>query len=228
MSVYLLSPYRYVFPHPLVAEEYGIVAIDGDLAVERLMLAYAFGIFPWYNEYEPILWWFPDPRCVLFPDDLKVSKSLRSLLRKKRFEVTLNTCFRDVITQCSTIPRKGQEGTWLHPEMIVAYTLLHKAGMAHSVEVWQEGELVGGLYGVALGRIFFGESMFSAEDNASKVALVELVDILKRNNFALIDCQQDTPHMRSLGARVISAADFYWNIRKNLPEILRSDFPHIR
>jgi leucyl/phenylalanyl-tRNA--protein transferase len=209
MPIYQLPDRLPVFPHPLAAHESGVLAIGGDLTPDRLRLAYAYGIFPWYNEEQPLLWWFPDPRCVLFPDKLKVSKSLRSKLQKEEFSVTLDQCFDRVIMRCREIPRKDQEGTWIHPEIAVAYMELHRVGLAHSVEVWQDGDLCGGLYGVSLGRIFFGESMFSDASDASKVALFHLVSLLKQRGFTLIDCQQDTPHLRSLGAELISAPEFY-------------------
>lgn len=215
MPVYRLHPELELFPHPLLADPSGIVAVMGELSASRLLNAYRHGIFPWFSENEPILWWFPDPRCILLPENLRVSKSMRSVIRNKGFEVTINQEFSQVIEKCKDIPRVGQDGTWLDDDMIRAYTELHKAGYAHSVEVWLDGELVGGLYGIALGKIFFGESMFSNVSNASKVALIHLVEKLRSYDFQMIDCQQDTDHMRSLGATVIPAAEFYDAIREN-------------
>ncbi len=204
------------FPHPLLADQSGILCVGGDLNPKRLILAYSHGIFPWYSEGDPIIWWFPDPRCVLFPDKLKVAKSMRPLFNQKRFRVTYDERFSEVIDQCSKLERKDQEGTWLTDEMISAYKTLHNGGIAHSVEVWQGEKLVGGLYGIALGKIFFGESMFSLEKNASKFGFITLVNHLITRGYVLIDCQQDTPHMRSLGAELLSADEFYQYCENNL------------
>ncbi len=185
----------------------GLLAVGGDLSVERLLAAYRRGIFPWYSEEQPILWWSPDPRSVLFPDKLHVSRSLRRTLRQGRFEVTLDREFAAVIQACSE-PRPGQPGTWITGEMQEAYLGLHQAGHAHSVETWLDGKLVGGLYGVAIGRVFFGESMFSRVSDASKVAFVYLVRHLQQHGFELIDCQIQTPHLDSLGAELIPRSRF--------------------
>jgi leucyl/phenylalanyl-tRNA--protein transferase len=185
----------------------GLLCAGGDLSPGRLVAAYARGIFPWFSEAEPILWWSPDPRMVLFPEDLKVSRSLRKRVDHGTYELTVDTAFRRVMQECAR-PRSGQSGTWIVPDMIDAYTRLHEAGLAHSVEAWREGRLVGGLYGVALGRVFYGESMFSRSPDASKVALVELVRRLREKRFRLIDCQQATTHLASLGAREIPRARF--------------------
>lgn len=215
MPAFLLHPEFPVFPHPLITDEPGILAVGGDLTPERLVNAYRFGIFPWYSEFEPVMWWFPDPRCILYPSQLKVSKSMRSVLRNGGFKVTYNCAFATVIRQCASVPRPGQAGTWLTEKMIGAYIELHNMGYAHSAEVWKSNKLVGGLYGISLGRIFFGESMFSKESNASKAGFIHLVRELKRRDFRLIDCQQDTPHLRSLGATTIPAKEFYAAIREN-------------
>ena len=185
----------------------GLLCAGGDLSPERLVAAYSRGIFPWFSEGEPILWWSPDPRMVLFPGELKVSRSLRKRVEHGAYQLTADTAFRRVMEECAR-PRRGQSGTWIVPEMIAAYTALHARGLAHSVEAWREGRLVGGLYGVALGRVFFGESMFSRSPDASKVALVELVRRLRGKAFRLIDCQQATAHLASLGAREIPRARF--------------------
>jgi len=204
------------FPDPYNAPGDYPLAIGGDLSPERLIFAYSLGIFPWYSEDEPILWWSPDPRMVLFPDELKISRSLKKVLKNKGFEVRFNTAFEDVIKNCATVKRKGQDGTWLTPEMIEAYIKLHKLGFAHSVETYLEGKLVGGLYGVAIGGVFFGESMFHKVSDASKVAFVHLVKRLKEKNFDIIDCQQSTPHMARFGAREIPRKEFLDIISKSI------------
>lgn len=185
----------------------GLLAIGGDLSPQRLIEAYRNGIFPWFNEDEPIFWWSPDPRMVLFPEELKISRSLRKTLHKDHYQIRADTAFTQVMHACAA-PRKGQSGSWIHPEMIAAYTTLHNMGLAHSVETWIDGELVGGLYGVALGKVFFGESMFSRSTDASKIAFVHLVKQLQYWEFGLIDCQVKTHHLASLGAREIPRASF--------------------
>ncbi len=196
------------FPPPELAEPDGLLAIGGDLSPRRLLKAYRLGIFPWYAPGTPILWWSPDPRLVLFPDELKISHSLRRVLKKGHFHVTFDKTFRAVIEACALVRvRKGEE-TWLVPEMIEAYDRLHRMGTAHSVETWLDGKLVGGLYGVAMGRVFFGESMFSLVSDASKVALVHLVERLKAFDFAFIDCQVTTGHLKRMGAREIPRSEF--------------------
>jgi leucyl/phenylalanyl-tRNA--protein transferase len=198
---FLLKTSDYRFPPVEFASPEGLLAVGGDLRVERLLEGYRHGIFPWYNEGQPILWWSPDPRAVLFPKKLGISRSLRKTLRREVFDVTFDTRFRDVMQACAE-PREQHPrgGTWITAEMTEAYVRLHERGYAHSVETWQDGELVGGLYGVALGGIFFGESMFSRRSDASKVALAWLTRHLDAWNFLLIDCQLPTPHLASLGA----------------------------
>ena len=196
------------FPDVTEADRDGILAVGGDLSPERLLLAYQSGIFPWFDSDEPILWWAPPRRMVLFPDELVVSKSMRSILRKEIFTVTFNKDFRGVISNCSQIRRNGQRGTWITSEMIEAYVKLHELGFAKSVEVWQNNELVGGLYGIDLGHVFCGESMFSKVSNASKVAFITLVENLKIRKYKLIDCQVHNDHLESLGAREIERAEF--------------------
>ena len=193
----------------------GLLCAGGDLSPARVIDAYSHGIFPWFSEGDPILWWSPDPRMVLFPDELRISHSLRKTLARGTFDTRVDTAFRDVIGACAA-PRHGQSGTWILPEMVAAYTALHEAGFAHSVESWRDGELVGGLYGVALGRVFFGESMFSREPDASKVALVRLVERLRLHGADLIDCQQATPHLASLGAREIGRAEFAKRVQDSI------------
>jgi leucyl/phenylalanyl-tRNA--protein transferase len=197
------------FPPAELASPEGLLAVGGDLRAERLLEAYRHGIFPWYNPGQPILWWSPDPRAVLFPAKLRVSRSLGKTLRRKRFEVTLDSAFRDVMLHCAE-PRDDRpgHGTWITPEMIEAYCVLHQRGLAHSVESWLDGKLVGGLYGVALGSVFFGESMFSRETDASKVAFVQLVRQLELWSFALVDCQLPSAHLSSLGAEEIRRREF--------------------
>jgi leucyl/phenylalanyl-tRNA--protein transferase len=185
----------------------GLLCAGADLSVDRLLDAYRRGIFPWYSGREPILWWSPDPRMVLFCDELKVARSLAKNIRNKGFDVRVDTAFQKVIKACAG-PRKGESGTWIGKDMQAAYLALHRAGHAHSYETWRDGQLVGGLYGVAIGRMFYGESMFSSETDASKVALVGLVEDLRRRGMPLIDCQQRTPLLASLGAREIPRRDF--------------------
>ena len=220
MPVYRLPESSDIFPHPFEADPSGISAVGGELSTRRLLTAYLHGIFPWFSEHEPPIWWFPDPRCVLFPADLKVSKSMRSVLRNGGFRTTFNSGFIEVIRACQKTPRRDQEGTWLTEEMVDAYCELHRLGYAHSVEVWLNGELVGGLYGIGLGKIFFGESMFTHVSNASKVSFIRLVQALEAIGVRLVDCQQDTPHLRSLGAVTISSEEFYGYIRQNLRDYL--------
>ena len=203
-------------PSADLAEVDGLLAIGGDLSSERLLNAYQMGIFPWYNEGEEILWWSPDPRSVLFPDELKISKSMKQVLRKKAFEVRFNTCFEKVIRACKESKRKEQEGTWITEKMLTAYIRLHDLGYAHSVEVYHEDELVGGLYGILLGKVFFGESMFSRMSNASKYGFIEWVGLLKEKEVKLIDCQIESEHLNSLGARNISRKDFLSLLRQNI------------
>lgn len=207
MPVFLLSE-RHRFPNPRLATNEGLLAIGGDLSPDRLLLAYHNGIFPWFSEGEPILWWSPDPRLVLFPDEFKPSKSLRKIIRRQIFDITLDQAFPEVIRECAQVRIEHQEGTWIVSDMIDAYCQLHESGFAHSVEAWQAGKLVGGLYGVSLGRCFFGESMFSRVSNASKVAFAGLVDYLKAHAFDLIDCQVTTQHLISLGATEIPRQRF--------------------
>lgn len=197
-----------IFPPPHLAEESGLLAVGGDLSEARLLLAYSLGIFPWYSEGEPILWWSPDPRLVLLPDDLNISRSLRQTLNKKIFNITLDTAFEEVINNCAKVHRKDSGGTWITDDMIDAYIRLHHLGHAHSVEAWSDEKLVGGLYGVSLGSAFFGESMFAKKSDASKAAFATLVQQLAKWGFSLIDCQLTTPHLISLGAHEIPRAEF--------------------
>lgn len=197
-----------IFPSPVLADEEGLLAFGGDLSIERLLLAYRNGIFPWFNENEPICWWCPDPRFVLFPHELKISKSMRTVLNTGAFRFTIDKDFEQVIKNCQKVFRKDQPGTWITDEVLEAYINLHKLGYAHSAEAWKNGELVGGLYGVKLGKVFFGESMFSKESNASKYAFIKFVQHLKKQDVKLIDCQVYTEQLESLGARMIERKDF--------------------
>ena len=214
--MYWLNKDQIAFPHADLANQDGILAVGGDLSAERLILAYKKGIFPWFNPDDPIIWWSPDPRFVLFPDDLKVSKSMRPYFNQKKFRVSCDTRFEDVIISCSTNARKGQiGGTWITDSMIEAYINLHELGYAHSVEVWQEEKMVGGLYGIALGKMFFGESMFAKVNNASKFGFISLIKKLKEQAYTLIDCQQETKHLGSLGAKSISRREFLHLLEQN-------------
>ena len=214
MPVYLLSD-EIAFPSPQLAEE-GLLAVGGDLSRKRLLLAYRMGIFPWYSKYEPILWWSPDPRLVLYPGELRVSKSLQKTIKKGLFKITMDQAFKVVINACAHSRTSADEGTWIVEEMVDAYCDLHESGFAHSVEAWQADRLAGGLYGVSLGRCFFGESMFTHISNASKVAFVALVKHLQTLNFDLIDCQVSTPHLLRFGAREIPRARYLNELKKSL------------
>ena len=205
--MHLISDALY-FPPVFEASSEGILAVGGDLSSERLLLAYKSGIFPWFNPGEPIVWWAPKSRMVLYFDELIVSKSMRNILNRNTFKVTFNQNFREVILNCSLIKREGQRGTWISQEMMEAYCKLNELGIAKSVEVWQNNELVGGLYGIDLGFIFCGESMFSRVSNASKVAFISLVNHLKNENYKLLDCQVYNEHLNSLGCREIDRDDF--------------------
>jgi leucyl/phenylalanyl-tRNA---protein transferase len=193
------------FPDPALADEDGLLAVGGDLSTHRLLLAYSHGIFPWYNSDSPILWYSPHERFVLFPDELKIAKSMRQVMRSGSFSITMDKCFEGVIEACSAIERKGQDGTWINPDMIAAYNKLHQEGYAHSVEVWQDNKLVGGFYGVQVNSVFCGESMFSRVSNASKAALIWLC---QNGLYKMIDCQLYTDHLASMGARTISREEF--------------------
>ncbi len=196
---------RILFPEARLAEPDGLLAVGGDLSTERLLLAYQSGIFPWFSEDDPILWYSPHERFVLFPEELKLSKSMKRTVLSKRFSVTSNQCFNKVIAACSSVVRTGQDGTWITADMVEAYTKLHYLGHVHSVEVWEQGHLVGGLYGVAVGDVFCGESMFSLVSNASKLALIHLC---QSGIYKLIDCQVHTTHLESMGARFISRLEY--------------------
>jgi len=205
-----------VFPPPDYADPSGLLAVGGDLSSERLLEAYRAGIFPWYSDDQPILWWSPDPRFMLDLDEFKLARSLRRTLRRKTFQVTFDRVFDEVIEACASVPREGQSGTWITPEMQQAYIALHGLGYAHSVETWSEGVLVGGLYGVSLGRTFFGESMFHRKTDASKVALATLVEKLKSWDFQFIDSQMTTDHMTRLGAREVPRRIFLKRLKSAL------------
>jgi leucyl/phenylalanyl-tRNA--protein transferase len=207
MPVYLLTD-NLIFPSPKLAAQEGLLAVGGDLSQERLILAYRMGIFPWYSENEPIMWWSPDPRLILYPYQLKISKSLKRTINKGDFVLTMDQAFETVIRACAASRTETNEGTWIVDEMITAYCKLHESGLAHSVEAWLGDQLAGGLYGVSIGRCFFGESMFTRISNASKVAFVGLVKYLQELNFDLIDCQVTTSHLLRFGAHEIPRARF--------------------
>jgi leucyl/phenylalanyl-tRNA--protein transferase len=205
--MYFLTPELY-FPPASETSPEGIIAVGGDLSPERLLLAYQNGIFPWYNNDEPKLWWCPEERMVLFFENLRITKSMRNVLNRKEFQITFNTAFRDVISNCQQSPRKDQDGTWISDEIIEAYCKLHELGHAKSIEVWQNEELVGGLYGIDLGDVFCGESMFSKVPNASKVAFIHLAKQLEIANYKLLDCQVYNDHLNSLGCIEIDRDEF--------------------
>ena len=218
-------------PFPSLAlalrEPNGLLAAGGDLSTQRLLEAYRGGIFPWFNPGDPILWWSPDPRMVLLPSEFKLSRSLHKTLKKRAYEIRIDTVFQTVMQNCAA-PREDQAGTWIGPQIITAYTQLHQLGIAHSIETWRDGELVGGLYGLAIGRMFYGESMFSRATDASKIALAHLVQQLERWDFGMIDCQMNTAHLASLGAREIPRAEFIQRLGKlvNYPNRIQWQFDH--
>jgi len=212
MPVFRLT-HDIIFPPPHLAED-GLLAVGGDLSRERLLLAYGNGIFPWYSEEQPLLWWSPDPRMIITPGGFHCSRSLRRTLKQAVFTLTMDTAFAEVINACAEVPRLGQDGTWITPEMREAYVDLHEAGYAHSVECWREGRLAGGLYGVSLGAAFFGESMFSLASDASKAALARLVWQLEAWGIRLVDCQTTTPHLKRMGGREVPRAVFLNMLRK--------------
>jgi leucyl/phenylalanyl-tRNA--protein transferase len=225
--MYFLSKDLY-FPPVDEASYEGVLAIGGDLSIERLLLAYRNGIFPWFNEDEPILWWAPSERMVVVPSLYKVSKSIRNLLNQNKFRVTFNQNFREVILGCQQIDRPGQDGTWLSDDFVESYSKLHEMGIAKSVEVWQNDELVGGLYGVDLGHIFCGESMFSKVPNASKIAFVTLIKYLKEHHYKLLDCQVHNDHLEKLGAIEISRETFMKVLNSSAINFSSSIQPHGR
>ncbi len=197
-----------IFPPVHSASDDDLIAIGGDLTSSTLIDAYSHGIFPWFNENQPIMWWSPDPRAILFPDELHISKNMRKMIRRRQFDVTIDSAFEQTIIECSLRRNDPQTGTWITSDMISAYSKLHKLGFAHSVEVWLEGELVGGLYGISIGHVFFGESMFSLEPNSSKYALIVLIGLMKINRIQILDCQMESSHLNSMGARTIPRENF--------------------
>ena len=219
MPIFWLNDDDISFPNPELANPDGILAVGGDLTPERLLLAYRIGLFPWFNPEDPILWWSPDPRFILYPKNLKIAKSMRSYFNQKKFQITFDQAFETVMKSCQQAYRKGQSGgTWITEDMLKAYCTLHEKGFAHSVEVWKGEELVGGLYGISLGRIFYGESMFSNVSNASKFGFISLVKKLEERNFTLIDCQQRTPHLESLGGEFVDRKVFLKYMELNQKE----------
>ena len=215
MPVFLLSD-TIEFPPPHLASKDGLLAVGGDLSQKRLLLAYRMGIFPWFSNNEPILWWSPDPRLVLYPHEFKISKTIKKIIKKEVFKVTMDLAFNEVINQCAQVRLKKNQGTWIVKDMIDAYCNLHESGFAHSVEVWQGGDLAGGLYGVSLGKCFFGESMFTRVSNASNIGLVKLLEHLKKLSFDMIDCQVATEHLTRFGARQIPRIRFLNQLEKSL------------
>lgn len=215
MPVYQLSE-EHVFPSPHLAAKEGLLAVGGDLTQARLLLAYSLGIFPWFSEGEPILWWSPDPRLVLYPDELKISKSLSKIIKKEVFRISVDSAFEQVIQDCARVRLENGERTWIVDDMVKAYCRLHESGFAHSIEAWEGDYLAGGLYGVSLGRSFFGESMFTRVSNASKVAFVALVKYLRSLDFSMIDCQIPTGHLIRFGAREIPRTRYLKELGESL------------
>ncbi|MBK8669201.1 MAG: leucyl/phenylalanyl-tRNA--protein transferase [Saprospiraceae bacterium] len=215
---------RIAFPHPEAVKSSGILAIAGDLSVSRLLLAYHYGIFPWYNSNEPILWWCPKQRYVIIPDKVKVAKSMNAYFNQQKYRVSYNSCFADIVNHCRNVPRHGQDGTWINDDILESYTALYDLGYAISAEVWDGDELVGGLYGVCLGKVFFGESMFSLKSNASKFGFISLARKLAASGFYLIDCQIQNSYLDSLGGEFMPGHDFQAVLKKNRIEWLQNDF----
>lgn len=227
MPVFWLSEQNIAFPDPELADPEGVLAIGGDLSPQRLLKAYGMGIFPWFGPGDPILWWSPNPRFVLYPEELKVSRSMRPYFNQSKFGLTYDRQFETVMRRCAAQRRPGQRGTWITRGMIEGYTGLHEMGYAHSVEVLLEGELVAGLYGIALGKVFFGESMFTMVNNGSKFGFISLVRQLRAHGFSLVDCQQETGHLASLGARSIPRRAFLDHLRQNRAEpTLKGSWTH--
>ncbi len=204
------------FPHPLTADQDGLLAIGGDLSLQRMLLAYRYGIFPWYNQ-DPIMWWWTHPRCIINVDEVKIAKSMRTYFNNDKYQISYNRRFEEVITACASIQRNDQMGTWINKDIIDSYVQLHELGYAHSVEVWDQSELIGGLYGIGMGKIFFGESMYSKARDASKFGFISLCQKLKTLEVHTIDCQQETQHLKSLGAKTISKDAFWEMILHNQP-----------
>lgn len=215
INIFPLDKHSYTFPNPLYSDDQGLVAFGGDLNPNRVMIAYANGIFPWYNEDDPILWWSPNPRYIIELDEFKVSKSLRKTINSEKFEIKFDTNFVEVMNECKKI-REDKEGTWIHEEVIETYTKIHEMGFAHSFEAYYEGELVGGGYGINIGNIFCGESMFAKQSDASKVALYHLVQRLKQSGFKFIDCQVPSDHLISLGAKPMDREEFLCKVKSSL------------
>lgn len=218
MPVYALNPDYPGFPDPLRSDRNGLLAVGGKLDPVWLIEAYSAGVFPWFNESDPIMWWSPNPRSVVYPGEVKISKSMKQLLNNGSFELRVDSSFESVIQQCRAIKRKDQDDTWITEEVKKAFIEMHRLGLAHSFETWHNEEMIGGLYGISLGRIFFGESMFSTVPNASKFAFISLSEILKKNSFDLIDCQIPNPHLASMGCFDMRKKEYLKILWKNDPE----------
>ncbi len=223
MPVYQIPDEQFIFPHPSQANPDGLIGIGADLHPQRLLLAYQNGIFPWYSAGEPVHWWCLTPRLVLFPSKIRISKSMKPYLKEGRFRYSFDTEFLSVMLNCKTVARKDQKGSWIHQDILEAFFALHQKGFAHSVEVWEDSELVGGLYGLAIGKMFCGESMFAKRPNASKVALIQLSKYLLEKGYHFIDCQQDTSHLRSMGAELIEKREFFLMLEENKEYPLHSE-----
>ena len=214
--IWALPDDQVILPHPFTAESEGILAVGGQLTPQILLLAYRFGIFPWYSPGDPRAWWFTHPRSVLFPSEIHITKSMNRFRRKSDWRVSIDKSFDQVIAACREVSRSDQETTWIQEDITEVFIELHKLGYAHSIEVWDGNELVGGLYGMAIGKVFYGESMFTYKSNASKMALIYLCELLEKRGFYLIDCQQETDHLNSMGAHNISAEMFMTHLRRNI------------
>lgn len=207
-----------IFPHPYLAEEDGLLALSAGMTPSKILLAYQFGIFPWSNDEEPVLWWYTHPRCIVYPSKVKVSKSMHQVMKSGRYHWTMDKAFDKVIEKCQKVKREGQSATWITENLKNCFIKLHNQGFAHSVEVWDQDDLVGGLYGLSLGKIFFGESMFSDKSNASKFGFIKFAQWLEAKGFNLIDCQQETEHLISLGAEMVSGVEFFKTLKSNIFE----------
>lgn len=223
MPVYQIPDEHFIFPHPSEANLDGLLGIGADLNPQRLLIAYQNGIFPWYSSGEPIQWWCLTPRLILYPQKIYISQSMKPYLKGSKFKYSFDKDFISVMLQCKTISRQDQKGSWIHQDVLDAFIELHRLGYAHSVEVWEEDELVGGLYGLAIGKMFCGESMFAKKSNASKFALIQLARFLVKKEFHFIDCQQDTPHLRSMGAEIIMKEAFFDMLEENKKYSIHSE-----
>lgn len=223
MPVYQIPDEHFIFPHPSLGDPSGLIGIGADLHPQRLLIAYQNGIFPWYSIGEPIHWWCLTPRLILYPQKIKISKSMKACLKSTKYKVSFDREFLNVMLQCKTVSRTDQNGSWIHQNVLDAFIELHRLGIAHSVEIWEDDELIGGLYGLAIGKMFCGESMFTKRPNASKLALIRLAAFLEKKDYLFIDCQQDTTHLRSMGAELVKKEIFFRMLEENKKNSIQSE-----